>query len=82
MKTPTCSGVTVHTDPVQEAIARKLQGIAGVPPIEQTKMIRRACKAGASAVWSTVLYEIVSKPPQEREYCAGCDLIGAEGEGK
>jgi hypothetical protein len=45
-------------------------------------MIRRACKAGASAVWSKVLYEIVSKPPQEREYCAGCDLIGAEGEGK
>ncbi|MFA4986791.1 MAG: hypothetical protein WC712_09425 [Candidatus Brocadiia bacterium] len=40
----------VHTDPVMEAIARKLQGIAGVPHAEQAAMIRRAAKAGAKAL--------------------------------
>lgn len=38
--------VVVKTDPVLEAIARKLSGIAAVPPMEQAKMIRRAAAAG------------------------------------
>lgn len=40
------SAPVVCTDPVLEAIARKLHGIAGVPPGEQAAMIRRAAKAG------------------------------------
>lgn len=44
------SDISVRTDPVQEAIARKLAGIAGVPIMEQQAMIRRAAKAGAKAL--------------------------------
>ena len=40
----------VSTDPVAEAIARKLSGIAAVPPMEQERMIRRAVKAGKEAL--------------------------------
>jgi len=43
-------GMKVHTDPVMEAIARKLLGIERVPPGEQAKMIRQAAKAGAEAL--------------------------------
>jgi len=45
-----CSAPVVRTDPVMEAIARKLHGIAGVCPGEQAAMIRRAAKAGAQAL--------------------------------
>lgn len=49
---PPCSvsAPTVRTDPVLEAIARKLFGIASVPRMEQYKMIKRAAKAGADAL--------------------------------
>lgn len=40
----------VSTDPVVEAIAKKLSGINGVPAIEQERMIREAAKAGAEAL--------------------------------
>ena len=40
----------VRTDPVLEAIARKLSGFGSVQPIEQARMIRRAAKAGADAL--------------------------------
>ena len=40
----------VSTDPVMEAIARELSGIAAVPPAEQARMIRRAAKAGKEAL--------------------------------
>lgn len=40
----------VSTDPVMEAIAKKLSGIAIVPVGEQEKMIRRAAKAGAEVL--------------------------------
>ena len=39
-----------RTDPVQEAIARRLSGIEGVPPLEQARMIGRAARAGAKAM--------------------------------
>lgn len=42
----------VGTDPICEAIAKSLSGISGVPPMEQERMIRRAAKAGASALRS------------------------------
>ena len=42
--------VVVKTDPVLEAIARKLSGIAAVPHTEQERMIRRAAKAGRDAL--------------------------------
>ena len=47
---PSSHAVVVRTDPVLEAIARKLSGIACVPPTEQAAMIRRAAKAGAQAL--------------------------------
>ena len=40
---------TVKTDPVLEAIKRKLSGYNTVPPTEQTKMIKRAAKAARDA---------------------------------
>ena len=44
----TCCGATVPpTDPVMEAIAKKLFGIETVPKMEQQKMIKRAVIAGA-----------------------------------
>jgi len=43
-----CCGATVPpTDPVMEAIAKKLFGIETVPKMEQQRMIRRAAVAGA-----------------------------------
>jgi hypothetical protein len=42
--------VKVKTDPVQEAIAKKLLGVNAVPAAEQAKMIKRAAKAGAEAI--------------------------------
>lgn len=39
-----------RTDPVLEAIAKKLHGIDGVPLAERERMIRRAAKAGAKAL--------------------------------
>lgn len=43
-----CSASTVPgTDPVMEAIARKLFGIDQVPLLERERMIRRAARAGA-----------------------------------
>jgi len=42
--------VTVRTDPVEEAIARKLFGIDIVPSTRRAAMIRRAAKAGAEAL--------------------------------
>jgi len=48
----------VKTDPVMEAIARKLSGIACVPVGEQAKMIARASKAGRDA--------ILKESPKER----------------
>ena len=44
-----CFAPTVKTDPVLEAIARKLFGFAQCPPAEQAKMIKRAAKSGAEA---------------------------------
>lgn len=41
---------TVKTDPVLDAIARKLFGIERVPPAEKAKMIKRAAKAGSEAL--------------------------------
>jgi len=41
---------SVRTDPVHEAIARRLSGIEGVPPLEQARMIGRAARAGARAL--------------------------------
>lgn len=49
--------VVVKTDPVLEAIARKLSGIAAVPPMEQARMIRRAAKAGREALLADRVYE-------------------------
>ena len=40
----------VKTDPVLEAIARKLHGIENVPPMEQAAMIRRAAEVAREAV--------------------------------
>ena len=44
------SSVVVSTDPVMEAIARKLHGINRVPLGEQHAMIERATRAGAAAM--------------------------------
>lgn len=44
------SAPVVRTDPVMEAIARKLHGIDAVPPAEGVRMIRRAVRAGAQAL--------------------------------
>lgn len=49
--------VVVKTDPVLEAIARKLSGIAGAPPMERERMIRRAAKAGREALLAEQAYE-------------------------
>jgi len=38
---------TVKTHPLMEIIAKKLFAIETVPPEEQRKMVRRACKAAA-----------------------------------
>ena len=36
--------MSVKTDKVEEAIAKKLLGVGTVPPLEQARMIRRAAK--------------------------------------
>lgn len=41
---------TVRTDPVLEAIARKLFGFDQCPSKEKARMIKRAAKAGRDAV--------------------------------
>jgi len=51
--------MTVKTDPVLEAIAKKLHGIESVPPAEQAKMIRRAAKAGADELRLNLPHELV-----------------------
>ena len=56
---------TVSKDPVMEAIARKLSGINGVPPDEQAQMIKRAAKAGATAITQAHDSEVVSKAVKE-----------------
>ena len=44
--------IVVKTDPVMEAIAKRLFGIDRMPnmPMERAKMIKRAAKAGAEAL--------------------------------
>jgi|AntAceMinimDraft_16_1070373.scaffolds.fasta_scaffold15290_11 hypothetical protein len=44
---PCCGATVTPTDPVMEAIAKKLFGIETVPKMEQQRMIRRAAFAGA-----------------------------------
>lgn len=48
--TPMNTAPVVNTDPVKEAIAKKLHGIDSVPISERSRMIRRAAKAGAEAL--------------------------------
>ncbi len=50
----------VTTDPVLEAIARKLSGIGGVPIPHHAKMIRRAAKAARDAARDDVQAELAA----------------------
>lgn len=44
--------IIVKTDPVYEAILKKLIGIDGVPIEERIEMIKRAAKAGAEVLYN------------------------------
>lgn len=48
----------VSTDPVVEAICKKLSGINEVSTIEQERMIREAANAGAEVLCSTDIIDL------------------------
>lgn len=78
----TCSGVTVRTDPVMEAIACKLHGIASVPPTEQAAMIRRAAQAAKVAAFeSAATRHILRHWSRERIVAHAKHLLGDECQG-
>ena len=64
----------VKTDPVMEAMARKLSGIAGVPPGAQARMICEAAAAGASALRSPPEVPEVKSPAPRASVVCGLHL--------
>jgi len=52
--------MTATTDPVLEAIARKLHGIERVPPIEQAAMICRAAAVARESARREVAEQIIT----------------------
>ena len=77
-----CSGVTVRTDPVMEAIARKLHGIASVPVMEQAAMIRRAAQAAKVVGYDAAIApHILRHWSRERIVAFAKHLLGDECQG-